>query len=175
MYAKTHGNFGPGEQRDRGYNWSVDKQKHRFGYGEQRLLNGAAMSIHSERFESGFPKTVIVKKTVEDQKAVTQDQLGKSKNMGQGKPPVPADHSFGIRNVVGNDTWNAGKCIHGEPNETQLTPDVDLGKSTKVGCRNVVRRPEDSHRTFGAPTIRTDIPFKEKRSIADYNVRIHLI
>jgi hypothetical protein len=31
------------------------------------------MSLHNERFESNFPKTVIVKKTVEDQKAVTQD------------------------------------------------------------------------------------------------------
>jgi hypothetical protein len=34
----------------------------------------------------------------------------------------------------------------------------------------VVRKPEDETRSFGAPTIRTDIPFKEKRSIADYNV-----
>jgi hypothetical protein len=40
------------------------------------------MSIHNERFEQGFPKTVIVKKTVEDQKAVTQDLLGKTKNLG---------------------------------------------------------------------------------------------
>jgi hypothetical protein len=24
---------------------------------------------------------------------------------------------------------------------------------------------------FGTPTIRTDIPFREKRSLADYNVR----
>lgn len=45
-----------------------------------------------------------------------------------------------------------------------------MGKSTKAGCRNVVRKPEDETRIFGAPTIRTDIPFKEKRSIADYNV-----
>lgn len=71
MYNKTHGNFAPGEQRNREYNWTVDKTQHRFGYGEQRLLNGAAMSLHNERFESGFPKTVIVKKTVEDHKAVT--------------------------------------------------------------------------------------------------------
>jgi len=34
MYNKTHGNFGPGEQRNREYNWSVDKASHRFGYGE---------------------------------------------------------------------------------------------------------------------------------------------
>jgi len=32
-----------------------------------------------------------------------------------------------------------------------------------------VRRPEDFNRAFGTPTIRTDIPFKEKRSVADYN------
>jgi EF-hand domain-containing family member B len=170
MYNKTHGNFAPGEQRNRDYNWQVDKTQHRFGYGEQRLLNGAAMSIHNERFEGSFPKTVIVKKTVEDQKAVTQDQLGQTKNMGQGKPPVAPEHAYGIRNVVGNDIWNAAKCIHGEPTEVHLMPDVDLGKSVKPGCRNVVRKPEDSNRVFGAPTIRTDIPFKEKRSIADYNV-----
>ena len=33
----------------------------------------------------------------------------------------------------------------------------------------MVRRPEDSNRAFGCPTIRTDIPFKEFRSVADYN------
>jgi hypothetical protein len=60
MYNKTHGNFAPGEQRNREYNWTVDKTSHRFGYGEQRVLNGAAMSIHNERFEGSFPKTVIV-------------------------------------------------------------------------------------------------------------------
>ena len=34
MYAKTHGNFAPGEQKTRDYTWQVDKTKHRFGYGE---------------------------------------------------------------------------------------------------------------------------------------------
>lgn len=71
MYNKTHGNFAPGEQKDRNYNWPVNKAQHRFGYGEQKFPNGAAMAIHNERFESAFPKTVIVKKTVEDHKAVT--------------------------------------------------------------------------------------------------------
>jgi hypothetical protein len=31
-----------------------------------------------------------------------------------------------------------------------------------------VRKPEDVKRTFGCPTIRVDIPYKEKRSIADF-------
>ena len=68
--------------------------------------------------------------------------------------------------------WNAAKCIHGQPTLKELEPDRDLGKSTKVGCRNVVRSEQDAGRSFGCPTIRTDIPYKEKRSIADYNVTI---
>jgi hypothetical protein len=35
---------------------------------------------------------------------------------------------------------------------------------------NIVRKPEDVNRAFGTPTVRTDIPYKEKRSVADYNV-----
>lgn len=128
------------------------------------------MSIHAERFENTFPKTVIVKKTVEDVKAVASDILGQSKNLGQGKPPVPEDHVFGVKNIVGNHVWNAAKCIHGEPTEKETQPDKDLGKCTKPGSMNVVRKPEDWNRSFGTPTIRTDIPYKEKRSVADYNV-----
>ena len=168
MYIKTHGNFASGEQKDRNYNWNFDKTTHRFGYGEQRLINGAAMSIHAERFENTFPKTVIVKKTVEDVKAVTSDILGVSKNLGQGKPPMSAEHAYGIKNIVGNDIWNAAKCIHGEPTEKEVRPDNDLGRCTKPGSMNVVRKAEDWNRSFGTPTIRTDIPYKEKRSIADY-------
>lgn len=171
MYIKTHGNFASGEQKDRGYSWNFDKSSHRFGYGEQRLLNGAAMSLHNERFDGAFPKTVIVKKTVEDFKGVSTDMLGQSKNLGQGKPPLPENHAYGAKNIVGSDVWNAAKCLHGEPTERELQADRDLGKSVKVGCRNVVRKPEDIARSFGTPTVRTDIPFKEKRSVADYNVR----
>lgn len=94
--------------------------------------------------------------------------------MGQGKPPVPEGHAFGIRNQFGPEIWNAAKCISGEPTAKELQPDKDLGKSIKEGTRNIVRKPEDENRIFGVPTIRTDIPYKEKRSIADYNVSVYL-
>ena len=91
MYKQTHGNFAPGEQRSREYDWVANPRinngepiSHAFGYGEQKLLNGAAKSIQPERIEESFPKTVIVKKIVEDQKAVTKDMLGTVKNLGQG-------------------------------------------------------------------------------------------
>ena len=157
----------PGQQKDRTYNWNIDKTKHKFGYAEQKVLNGAAHSLHPERLGSGFPKTVIVKKTVEDFKQVAHDILGKPKNLGQGKIPVEPDHAFGV-STIGNDAWNAAKCMHGEPTDKEIEPDADLGKTLKAGCRNEVRTDADINRTFGTPTIRNDIPFKERRSVADH-------
>ena len=85
MYRKTHGNFAPGEQKNRNYDWKLDPNSHRFGYAEKTVLNGAGDALHNERNHEAFPKTVIVKKTVEDQKAVSTDILGVSKNLGQGQ------------------------------------------------------------------------------------------
>ena len=50
----------------------------------------------------------------------------------------------------------------------EISPDHDLGKSVKPNCTNQVRKPEDEKRSFGCPSIRTDIPYREKRSISDY-------
>jgi hypothetical protein len=60
MYKKTHGTFGPGEQKKRGYQWPVAADAHRFGYSEGRVPGGAANSLHPERLGGSFPKTVIV-------------------------------------------------------------------------------------------------------------------
>ncbi len=173
MYKKTHGNFDPGEQKKRDYDWKIDETSHRFGFGEKKVLNGASTAIHNERPEEHYPQTVIVKKTVEDQKAVANDLLGVSKNMGQGQTNRGPDFVHGIKNVQESDTWNAARCIHGEPTEKELVPDIDLGKSTKPNCRNLVRKEDDAHRSFGVPTIRKDIPFKEFRSVADFAVSYH--
>jgi len=111
-----------------------------------------------------------VKKVVEDQKAVASDILGKSKNLGQGQVPRGDDFVHGIKNVQGENPWNAARCIHGEPTFADIEPDHDLGRASKPGCRNLVRKPEDAHRSFGLPTIRTDIPYKAFRSVADFQV-----
>ena len=80
-------------------------------------MNGAALALHNERHEEQFPKTVIVQKTVEDHKAVASDILGASKNLGQGQVNRGPDFVHGIKNITGNDPWNAARCIHGEPTE----------------------------------------------------------
>lgn len=131
-------------------------------------MNGAAAALHNERLEEQYPKTTIVQKVVEDHKAVATDILGISKNLGQGQVDRGDEFVHGVRNLTGGDQWNAARCIHGEPNEKQVQPDHDLGKAVKPNCRNVVRKEEDAHRSFGVPTIRKDIPYKDFKSVADY-------
>ncbi|MDR3735276.1 MAG: hypothetical protein P4L10_07045 [Acidobacteriaceae bacterium] len=168
QYLKTHGDFAPGQQKERGYNWPVDKSKHRFGYVEEREINGAAKCVQPERFETNFPQTRVLQKTVEDYIEVTKDELGKPKNLGQSADPTKV---FGakIKRPGDDDAWNAALCIYGDPaSKTEIEPDKDLGKCTKLNCTNGIRRPGDEKRIFGVPTIRTDIPKKAKMSIADH-------
>ena len=168
MYAKTHSNIPAGVQKQRDYDWPVDPTKNSFGFGEKFQPNQAARAVHSERFDGGYPKTVIVQKTVEDVKAVASDQLGVPKNLGQGKPPISDDFVFGVPSQKKDQEWNAAKCLMGEPSLKELVPDSDLGKCTKPGSRNIVRRPQDADRAFGCPSVRTDIPMKQFKSVADH-------
>lgn len=66
----------------------------------------------------------------------------------------------------GNE-WDAGQCITGTATETENSPDKDLGIPRRDGYRNIVRCPEDENRIFGVPSIRTDIPKKRLKSVAD--------
>ncbi len=77
------------------------------------------------------------------------------------------DHAFGLT-PKDQAEWNAAMCLRGEATENELEPDKDLGKCIKEGCRNEVRGDSDNTRAFGTPTIRLDIPFKEKKSVADH-------
>ena len=163
MYLKTHGTFEPGQQKDRNYNWPVDKKNHRFGYMEEREMDGAAKCVKPERFGESFPNTKIVKKTVEDYIEVSKDELGKHKNLGQQSDP---NQVFGAMRK--KEEWNAAMCIYGVPEtRTEIDPEIDLGRCTKLNCTNAVRRPGDIDRAFGVPTIRNDIPKKERKSVAD--------
>jgi len=55
MYRKTHGNFAPGEQKKRDYNWGFEPADQIFGYSEKKVLNGAAMALQMERNAEQFP------------------------------------------------------------------------------------------------------------------------
>jgi hypothetical protein len=62
-----------------------------------------------------------------------------------------------------------GKCIKGEATFQEAYKDDGLGKSTKIGSRNIPKE-SDQDRVFGVPTIRTDIKKPQQKSVADPNV-----
>lgn len=117
MYTKTHGSIPAGAQKDRHYDWPLNPNSHTFGFGELHNPGGAYRAVNPERQNGIFPKTVIVKKTVEDARAVAGDQLGCVRNLGQGRPPINPNTVFGVPSMPKGNHWNAGQCIQGEPTE----------------------------------------------------------
>ena len=94
--------------------------------------------------------------------------MGQSKNLGQGAHPIPRELIFGVTSLKDKNEWNARKCITGEPRQREINPDADLGRSTRPGTRNIVRRKEDEDRVFGCPSIRTDLPMRKLKSVGDH-------
>lgn len=46
LYKRSHGSYGPGEQRRRDYNWNIDPAKTRFGSkGDNIAFNGVSQNI----------------------------------------------------------------------------------------------------------------------------------
>lgn len=46
LYKRSHGSYGPGEQRTRGYDWSVDPHRTTFGRkGDTIAFNGVSKNI----------------------------------------------------------------------------------------------------------------------------------
>jgi hypothetical protein len=171
-YVMTHGNFAPGEMYVRNYEWpkQITTNPHfRFGVTEQsvpgRKGNGAKSALTMDFEEDGsLPTTRVVQRTSEDYRHVANDHLAVGRNMMQGKPPLPSDHSHGIK-CIGTDI-SAGEVIRGYYAHHEQAPDKDLGKCTIEGKRNFLREDE---RAFGTPSVRSDLaaPHISKRSVAD--------
>ena len=166
MYHKSHGTTETGEQLNRKYDWKIDTTQHSFGLADAKQIDGAAMALQPERYQQDYPKTLIVKKNVEDYRNVIHEELGKTKNLGTGKVPKPVEHSYG-QDQHRADDWGVGMCIGGEPSARELQPDKNLGITNRPGFRNVTK-PGDEHRVFGVPSIRSDVPKKAQKSVADH-------
>lgn len=161
MYFKSHGSTQAEQQLRRGYNWPVDPAEHRFGLKDKGPVGGVEEALKPMLAEG----TTLVQKTVEDFRSTAKDQLGRPRNLGTGRPPLPEDHAFGVK--AGTLEWNAGQCITGQPTPETMVPDKDLGRSTRFGFRNQTK-PGDDDRVFGVPSIRADYPKKTLKSVADH-------
>ena len=63
---------------------------------------------------------------MEDFKDTHTDELGRPRNLGLGARGLNVDHTFGMPSSKTIE-WNAARCIHGNANEKEQQPDLDLG------------------------------------------------
>mmetsp|Transcript_27861 Transcript_27861/g.63019 ORF Transcript_27861/g.63019 Transcript_27861/m.63019 type:complete len:431 (-) Transcript_27861:504-1796(-) len=169
MYKLSHYAYEPGEQKNRKYDWQkagIDPVTHVFGAtAEIDYKDGVAKAFNPDlEYDSKVQPTEFMPKSVADFKKVRQDELGKVKNLGLGRHPVPPDYTYGISYKRADD-WGAKECIQGNYTEEEQLPDPDLGRSLRRGCA-----PDEvlvSERTFGVPNVRNDIKPPKFQSVAD--------
>ena len=171
LYFKTHGVTDPGEQSKRDFKFNFDPNEHKFGFFQEKELDGVKKSLRSDYIYNPYPQTKLVGKRLEDYREATEDLLGKSKFMGTLAPKFyNDDHTFGKKSNF--EEWNAGKCIHGDENninKKSLEPDIDLGRDVhyKNKIKNLQPSKRDYNRVYGVPSIRDDLPKKDLKSVSD--------
>eukprot|EP00955_Chlamydomonas_euryale_P063651 358731-Chlamydomonas_euryale.AAC.10 len=100
----------------------------------------------------------------QDFKATQADLLGQTRKLGGGdRPNLPANHTYGLHSLRHGPEPGVDQLIQGAYTAAQQAPDADLGKSLREGWRNVA--PEG--RTFGVPSIRTDVPKPRVAGVAN--------
>ena len=171
LYFKTHGVTDPGEQSLRNFKFNFDPNEHKFGYAQEKELDGVKKSLKEDYLFNPYPQTKIVGKRLEDFRQATEDMLGKGKYLGTLAPKFyNDDHTFGLGSNF--EGWNVGKCIHGDLStldKKNLEPDIDLGRDVhyKNRVKNLQPSQRDQNRTYGVPSIRNDLPKKELKSVSD--------
>ena len=172
LYYKTHGLTDPGQQSKRDYNWAFDPNDHQFGYGDEIEQDGVKKSLMTDNLFHPYPQSKIVDKRLDDFLTANTEMLGKGKFHGSLHPKFyDPDHVFGKESQLG-DAWNAGRCIHGDGSTVSgksVEADPDLGKNRKYAEKLKALQPQshDPNRAFGVPSIRSDLPKKESKSVTD--------
>lgn len=169
QYVTSHKDYAPGEQRRRNYDWAasgVDPLSQSFGLAEKiPYTDGVAKALNPLLDEENKASAEIVRKRVEDFKMTNNDELGRVKNLGHDQQTAGPDHVYGVPSRRFEE-WGARRLLKGDYPEEEQAPDPDLGKSLRKGYRNMPQ-PQDKERAFGIPTIRTDIPGRKVKSVAD--------
>ncbi|OQR95407.1 hypothetical protein THRCLA_07905 [Thraustotheca clavata] len=159
LYKRSHGASDPGEQKNRGYQVPIDLNTTRFGAQKVKNDGGVSSALNPELDEQ-VSKLTITSKNVEDMKS-TMDQLGRPRNLGYNRAHENNDHVFGVK--LPKDGAGAGDCIQGHYSFEEQQPDSDLGRPVNRGWMNATA----DDRSFGVPSIRSDVVPPQKRSLAD--------
>ena len=156
QYIKSHGSYGPGEQRSRDYDWKgCDLKTHRFGegVGSYVALNGLALGA-TAAMEQLDPQPIISQR-MRNFKAL-QDKLGQSRYLGHtGAYQFGKMHRYGKKSVRGEGEWDARQCIAGDYAPEDCEPEPELGKTLTPGYRNILTEKSRHRPSACLPSERT--------------------
>ncbi|PNH00518.1 hypothetical protein TSOC_013655 [Tetrabaena socialis] len=169
QYVRSHADFLPGEQRRRDYNWDsagIDPTAHRFGGVDKDPQRDGVRKALQPSLDPALQAPKVLPKLHEDYKATATDYLGRPKQLGTGnRTNLPPDHTFGVPSMRKGREPGVVQLLTGKYGQDEQAPDADLGKSLREGFRNQTK-PGDQDRSFGVPTIRTDVRLPKLRSVA---------
>lgn len=167
MYIKSHNSYAPGEQRTRDYQWgraNVDPAQFRFGVVEAGTGEGGVAECIQPESQEG--QTRITSVQVEKCRHFRADTLGRAKMLGTKPKGLTDDHVYGKNKPKKGaqlEAETAKDALQGGYSWDEQQPDIDLGRSIQPGWRNDTT----STRTFGCPSVRTDVKPPRLRSIGD--------
>lgn len=153
MYAKTHGNYGPGQSVNRRYDWPEeirDSPHFAFGLSDNVERGGAGTGAKSALTMDDGLKSCIISQDAVNFKQASTDVLSKSKCSTHCVPPVPIGHYYGVSSK--EDECDAAMLLRGQYSVSEQMPDKDLGRCIIPGRRNFL-----TEAPLGIPSIRHDI------------------
>eukprot|EP01137_Pigoraptor_chileana_P036940 Opistho-2@33304 len=156
LYRRSHGDFDPGEQRDR--NYSAFPREGRFGVPTPHS-NAGLMTRESLRWS--FDESAL-------RRSRRYRELGKVHDPMADMRRVGPEHAFGVPNPT--EPFHAGDLLHGRFPEAQAAqqqePEGETPEERRRRTRSLSPRIVDG-RIFGVPSRRTDISAPAHRSLAD--------
>lgn len=168
QYIKTHGRFEPGEQRKRDYDWQsagIDPAATVFGRKAVIDPHGVAVALNPHIEPKNMSEDIVSSRLAAFRLA-DAEPLGRSHVRGAAPlPHFPEDHRFGATRKYNPAEAGGVKAAltRDHLSEADLLFTGDLGRSKVHGSA-----PLQPGRTYGVPSVRTDIAPPAKRSVADH-------
>ena len=145
-YVKSHGDFLPGEQLNRHYEWPVGISRSESVFGKPARTGAGGVS-EALIWDRPGDSSKIVSKRSEDFREISRLPLGRAKSHFT---VPPANIRFGKKNE--NQSGGVADCL------------VDLHVPEKI---NISKNDPISLPPSGVPSIRADIPVPSRRSFSD--------
>jgi EF-hand domain-containing family member B len=161
-----------GKAKARNYDWAnagIDPNAKRFGKLSSANKDGENLTMnHAVQGDPRSKQTVLLPRSVAESHAISSEQLGKPKNLGFGDRTQGKDFAYCTRQKF--DEYGMKSLLSGggfgNDNDPTLGRSISKINSLRNG-RSTIQDQPDQQKTFGAPTIRYDLPRPANKRITN--------